>query len=102
MLCYTAHYAGAREEVLREPLRIFHIEHGIGSGWTPEGQAQLNARIARAGIQSLSYADVVWFINQMRSLRAALIFNMDKWGLAELQLSETHPSTTAYATRIGR
>jgi hypothetical protein len=38
VLCFSAHYAGVREEVLAEPMRIHRIEHGRGSGWTPEGR----------------------------------------------------------------
>lgn len=102
LLCYAAHYAGALEEVLRAPRRIFHIEHGLGSGWTPEGQERLNERIAQAGIQSVTYPDVVWFIAQMRSLRAPLIFNLDDWGLAALELSEIQPVSAEYVSGIGR
>jgi hypothetical protein len=101
LLCYAAHYAGAKEEVLGAPLRIFHIEHGVGSGWTPEGEARLNARIARKGIPSITYQDALWFISQMRSRHAPIIFNLDNWGLAALNLSETRPSTAEFALKIG-
>src|SRR5262249_48981374 len=50
VLCVAAHHGGAPEEMLAEPLRIYHIEHGSGSGWTPEGQAKLFERIAASGI----------------------------------------------------
>ena len=46
VLCVAAHHGGAREQMLAEPMRIYHIEHGTGSGWTPEGQAKLFERIA--------------------------------------------------------
>ena len=98
LLCYSAHYAGAEEEVLRAPLRIYHIEHGIGSGWTPEGQERLNIRIAQKGIQSINHDDVLWLIAQMRTRRAPIIFNMDHWGLAGLELRETIPSEAAYVS----
>jgi hypothetical protein len=101
LLCYSAHHAGAKEEVLRAPLRIFHIEHGIGSGWTPEGEAQLNVRIAQKGIQSITHEDALWFIAQMRSRHVPIIFNLDDWGLAALDLSETQPSTVEFASKMG-
>jgi hypothetical protein len=44
VVCYAAHHGGATEEVLPEPMRIYHIEHRTGSGWLPEGQARLFAR----------------------------------------------------------
>jgi hypothetical protein len=47
MLCYAAHHAGAREQLLPEPMRIYHIEHGAGSGWTPEGEGKLFARMSQ-------------------------------------------------------
>ncbi len=54
ILCVAAHHGGAREEMLADPMRIYHIEHGSGSGWTPEGQAKLFERIAARG---LSFVD---------------------------------------------
>jgi hypothetical protein len=99
LLCYTAHYAGAREEVLPEPMRIYHIEHGIGSGWTPEGDALLNARIAQKGISTLSYEDVMWFVTQVRTLRAPIISNLDQWGLADSELREIQPCAAVSASR---
>jgi hypothetical protein len=101
LLCYSAHHAGAREEVLRAPLRIFHIEHGIGSGWTPEGEARLNVRIAQKGIPSITHEDALWFIAQMRSRHVPIIFNLDDWGLAALDLAETRPSTMEFASKMG-
>jgi hypothetical protein len=102
MLCYAAHHAGAREQLLQEPMRIYHIEHGAGSGWTPEGEGKLNARISQQGIQSVSYGDLVALIAQMRSLHAPVIFNMDDWGLAGLTFPETAPERTACESETGR
>ncbi len=104
LLCYAAHHAGAREEVLRDPMRIYHIEHGVGSGWTPEGQAVLEARIARRGIQSISHDDLAWLIAQMRGLNAPVLFNLENWGLVEHDLPETSPAVNvaAAALEVGR
>jgi hypothetical protein len=102
MLCCAAHHAGAREQLLREPMRIYHIEHGAGSGWTPEGEDKLNARISQQGIQSVSYGDLVALIAQMRSLHAPVIFNTNDWGLAALTLPETAPAGTTGESETGR
>jgi hypothetical protein len=102
MLCYAAHHAGAREQLLPEPMRIYHIEHGAGSGWTPEGEDKLFARISQQGIQTVSYRDLMALIAQMRSLHAPVIFNMDDWGLATLPFPETTPASTACGSEIGR
>lgn len=72
LFCYSAHFAGAVEELLREPLRI-----------------------SRAQAQELPAAideDLVWLITQMRRLHTPAILNPDTWGLAALP---------AYATGSG-
>jgi hypothetical protein len=102
MLCYAAHHAGAREQILPEPMRIYHIEHGAGSGWTPEGEGKMYARISQQGIQSVSYPDLVALIAQMRSLHAPVIFNMDDWGLAALIFPETAPVGSPRGLETGR
>jgi hypothetical protein len=102
ILCYAAHHAGAREQLLPEPMRIYHIEHGAGSGWTPEGEGKLYARISQQGIQSVSYQDLVALITQMRSLHAPVIFNMDDWGLATFTFPETTPAGSACGSATGR
>jgi hypothetical protein len=99
LFCYAAHYAGAQEEVLRAPLRIYHIEHAIASGWTPEGQQRYLARVVQRGIPLLTFDDVLWFVNTVRSRKAPIIFNMDHWGLAAFELPETAPSKVVYASR---
>ena len=89
VLCYSAHYAGFREEILSEPMQIYHIEHQTGSGWTPEGQAQLYTRLAAKGLPVINYREVVDWAAQMRRLNSPMIFNRENWGLADLDLSET-------------
>jgi hypothetical protein len=101
MLCYASYHAGVREELLREPMRIYHIEHAVGTGWTPEGQAQLEARIARKGIKSLFWEDMGWMIMQMRTLHAPLIFNLEDWGLAKENLPEISFSPPLAARKAG-
>jgi hypothetical protein len=88
VLCYAAHHAGAREETLTEPLRIYHIEHALGSGWTPEGQAKLFEGLRAKGVAWLEYQELVALAVQMRKLNAPMIFNRENWGLAEFELRE--------------
>jgi hypothetical protein len=89
ILCYAAHHGGAREEILKEPMRIYHIEHGLGSGWTPEGQAKLFDRLRANGIRWIEYQELVGWAAQMRKLNSPLIFNRENWGLADVELPET-------------
>jgi hypothetical protein len=59
------------------------------SGWTPEGQAQLCARLEAKGLPVIDYREVVDWTAQMRRLNSPMIFNRANWGLAELDLAET-------------
>ncbi len=86
IFCLSAHYGGVVEEVLDEPMRIYHIEHGAGSGWTPEGQAKLFARIAERGLSMIENPEVIGWAKQMQKLRRPMIFNLENWGLADFQL----------------
>ena len=89
IFCATAHFGGAREEMLEEPMRIYHIEHGSGSGWTPEGQAKLFERIAARGLQFVDNEEVLIWTAQMGRLGAPMIFNHEDWGLDGVELRET-------------
>jgi hypothetical protein len=87
LFCYAAHYGGAREEILPEPMRIYHIEHG--SGWTPEGQAELFEKLAAQGVSFMGNEEVLAMATQMRRRGAPMIFNRGDWGLASFTLKET-------------
>jgi hypothetical protein len=91
ILSYTAHHLGIVEETFVDPMRIYHIEHGIGSGWTPEGHDTLMARINKKGIDNLVFQDLALIVAQMRRLHAPLIFNLDNWGMVDENLVECPP-----------
>jgi hypothetical protein len=81
VFCYQAHHHGIVEEVLPDPLRIYHIEHGTGSGWTPEGAAKLMERIAAKGIACLECLEVLAWATEMRRRNGPLVLNEDNWGM---------------------
>ena len=89
VLCAAAHHGGAPEEMIEEPMRIYHIEHGSGSGWTPEGQAKLFERIAAKGLSFVDNEEVLMWTAQMNRLNAPMIFNHEDWGLGAFDLKET-------------
>jgi hypothetical protein len=91
LFCYMAHYAGAAEYILQEPMRIYHIEHASGSGWTPEGQRLLFERLAAKGIPWLEFKEVLAWAAQMERLQTTMIFNHEDWGLGSLDLAESAP-----------
>jgi hypothetical protein len=84
----AAHLAGFRETWFPPPAVCFHIEHAIGSGYTPENPAPMFERIERAGISWFDFSVIEPFIDEMREKRM-LDFNMDAWGLRDLHLDET-------------
>lgn len=102
VLCTAAHFAGACEHVWRDPLSMFHIEHGTGSGFTPEGQAALDARLARAGIPQLSHAEFHKWAIEMRRTGKPIILNDANWGLLNERLPEVSPGRAGAAPHSAR
>ncbi len=88
VFCYMAHHHGVIEEMLEEPMRIYHIEHGTGSGWTPEGATKLMERIAAKGISCLECQEVLAWATEMRRLDRPLVLNYEGWGMADDVLPE--------------
>lgn len=91
LLCYAAHHAGARETVMGDPMRVYHIEHLPGSGWSPGlGSKLLRKRLVDAGIPELSARQYTAWVRQMSREHQPIIFNQtDGWGLADENLTET-------------
>ena len=85
----VAHYGGIRERALESPCHIYHLEHEVGSGWTPEGDALLRRRIAERGIPWLDSRDVFVWSAYMHWLDRPMIFNTSDWGFGAVSLSET-------------
>lgn len=86
LLCHAAHAAGVREVILREPMRLYHIEHG--SGLTPEGELDLYARLERIGLPMLSGNELMRLALEMRKQRRPKDFNGPRWGMAEESFPE--------------
>ncbi len=89
LFCCAAHFGGVREEILEDPMRIYHIEHE--SGWTPDGQKEMYDRLEAKGVPWLEYTDVLRWARDMDRLKTPLIFNRADWGLAGEPLNETLP-----------
>jgi hypothetical protein len=70
-------------------MRIFHIEHLSGAGWTPEGEQERRSRIESKGVTVLQYQDLMNWIDRMRRFNAPAIFTLSGWGLAGEDLPET-------------
>jgi hypothetical protein len=103
LLCYVAHHAGALEKLLTDPMRIYHIEHGTGSG--DGAGAFLGAESAaqsRAGapgdqegnsdpssIPRVDFDQMMSWATEMRRRGGPMLFNSEAWGLAGENLRET-------------
>jgi hypothetical protein len=86
LFSYIADASGIREEVL--PMPIYHLEHEVGSGWSPEGEAMLRRRIAERGITWLDASTVYIWAAYMRWLGRPMIFNGADWGLTNAAVTE--------------
>jgi hypothetical protein len=77
-----------RQIVLGPKCRIFHIDHSVGSGWSPEGAAQLFARLDKKGIPYLGDDDVLKLRKIFANDPLAAIANDENWGLGGIALPE--------------
>jgi hypothetical protein len=84
----AAHYAGYEEVSLLPPCVCFHIEHGIGSGWTPEGETKLFNRLREAEILNPEWPVLRPLVEEMRLQGKSLEFNNAGWGMADFDLPE--------------
>jgi hypothetical protein len=84
----AAHYGGYEEVSLLPPCVCFHIEHGIGSGWTPEGEKRLLARLGDKEILNPEWPVLTPLVDEMRERSKALEFNHAGWGMADFDLPE--------------
>ncbi len=84
----AAHYAGFEEISLLPPCVCFHIEHGIGSGWTPEGESLLFGRLREAKVLNPEWPVLTPLVETMRVTQQSLEFNHKGWGLLDFDLPE--------------
>jgi hypothetical protein len=95
LFSYIADAAGVREAAL--PMPIYHLEHEVGSGWSPEGEALLRKRIAERGVTWLDASTVYIWAAYMRWLQRPMIFNGADWGMAAEALPERTPAAACPA-----
>jgi hypothetical protein len=95
LFSYIADAAGIREEAL--PMPIYHLEHEVGSGWSPEGEALLRRRIAERGITWLDAHTVYIWAAYMHWLGRPIFFNGPNWGMASAELPERTALHSSFA-----
>jgi len=70
-------------------MRIYHVEHASGAGWSPEGEEALQRRIRARQVPVLDFdSDVAGWVQQMRRWNAPVIFNLENWGLRDQPLAD--------------
>jgi len=84
----SAHYAGYSEVALLPPCVCFHIEHSLGSGWTPEGEQKLFARLQEKKILNPEWEVLYPLVEAMRLGELPVTLNGPSWGLADFVLPE--------------
>ena len=117
LLSYASYAAGVREVILKEPMRLYHIDHDGGFGQRTEVHPprlekwvsslpvpRLGSRILVAlcrvifgdksraqvyGIPTLSHSEYLSLCRDMLASKRSYIFNDDAWGLGQEELSET-------------
>ncbi len=89
VLCQMASAGGAREVVLGDEMRAYHIDHG--SGWSSGDAERLAARMAALGVPILESGQYRVWVEEARRRQAPIIFNGEDWGLAKESLVEIDP-----------
>ena len=88
VLLFAANAQDIQEVALGVRYRIYHIDHSIGSGWSPQGAVQLFARLDKKGIPYLSNDDLLRLQKTFAANPRAAIINDENWGLIELPVME--------------
>ncbi len=90
LLLMGAVYSGlVEEEVLPFPMRHYHIEHSVGSGFTPEGEEALYERLRVKELPTLEWPECLRMGRKFKTSGQAVQFNEPDWGLAGAPLNET-------------
>ena len=88
-------YAGGVEMVnLEPPMVAYHLEHGEGSGWTPES-SRLFERLDAAGVPYISTRAYRSLAHKLVRGRRFQPINGDDWGLASRELPSIAASRLA-------
>ncbi|MFB3786090.1 MAG: hypothetical protein ACE15F_06935 [bacterium] len=99
LLLYSAFHSGLEEVELRDPLRVYHIEHE--AGYTPEKRLQMDQDLEMKKIPRISNEQLNWMAVQMRLENRPIIFNHADWGYQGAEFPETRiPAPIPDAQRI--
>lgn len=86
LLCFSAHFAGAKEHILPYDACVYHIDHE--NSWSSEKGKDLQARLTEKGIPFLSREEYIRNIKIMTWKNRPMVCNDEHWGLARTTLGE--------------
>lgn len=90
LLLIGAVYGGlGEEEILPSPMRHYHIEHGTGSGFTPENEDRFYEGLRARGLSWMDWGDILQLSRQILQGEKSVEFNDEDWGLSDMPLRET-------------
>jgi hypothetical protein len=90
VVLFQAFAAGVEMINLPPPMVALHLEHGEGSGWTPES-SRLFDRLDAAGVPYLSTRDYRRLARKLVRGRGFQPINDETWGLANVELRSESP-----------
>ena len=91
LICHAARFLGLDERVLADPARVYHIEHGSGSGYLGYASGEKWKRLDAAGVPRLTRDDYTGLLFDIKSGRKPAALNVGDWGLEGENLPETTP-----------
>jgi hypothetical protein len=90
VVMFQAYAAGVEMIDLKPPMVAYHLEHGVGSGWTPESRSLFD-RLDAAGVPYLSTEEYGRLARKLVRTRGYQPYNDDAWGLAKVDLRTEIP-----------
>jgi len=81
---------GLRFVDIEPPAVAYHMEHSVGSGWTPEGHQKHFAAVAQRDMPHITPAELRRIKRSLHAARGqdTVLYNGPDWGLAEAALTE--------------
>jgi len=86
LILQMAYEDGLKEKILKDPLRIYHMEHS--SGWTPESSDKMFQRLEDKGIPFMNIEEFGRLASKMHKNKSPMISNKEDWGLGSETLPE--------------
>lgn len=86
LLCFMALFSGLKEVVLKDPMRVYHIEHGMA--WAMLSPEQKVSRFME--VPWIDWGVVTDIVARMLQEKRIPVLNQEDWGLGKMDLPESH------------